>query len=413
MPRAPHRRPRRSSPPRPPATSSSTPTRACCCCARCASGDQAGVEMVAIDSRPRHGRRRPVDRRRPLHRGHARASGWARSCGRPAGRTCTPCPGGAPCWPPRSGRPRRPTPAWAAGLTRPLTGEPVCGDGFAVRERRRPAPGAGLRRARARPAGRARPPRRRYARSRDAPAGSPAAVVETLHRALGAHPRRRARRRRAGPGRGRWSATPASATSPARSLGADGSRRGMVSLPGIAGHQRRQIREYDYPFAARRRRCDALRRRGRPLEPGRLPGPARAIRRRSSRRPCCATRGTRRDDAGVLVARRAVTEPPTDAADSGCGCGSSRTSSSSGSSAARWPGRSAWRTRTRSGWPPRSARSAGDARRRAATPTWRSRVARGRGTYAAGRAGASGAGRRRPARRRSWHRSAAWSTRWR
>jgi len=30
----------------------------------------------------------------------------------------------------------------------------------------------------------------------------------------------------------------------------DGTSRGLVSLPGIAGHQRRSVREYDYPLGA-------------------------------------------------------------------------------------------------------------------------------------------------------------------
>ena len=197
------------------------------------------------------------------------ASGSARSCARRAGPTCTPYPGkgtvlAAQVWPaaaPRAGLGGRADPAddRRAGQRRRLR-----------RPRgRRPPPGAGLRRARARPAGRAPPRTRRYACS---PTPRPR------------RPPRWSRRCTA------RSATPAAPRSPSPSwtrtpalvryaglgnisgtvLGPDGSRRGMVSLPGIAGHQRRQIREYDYPIAARRGRADAHRRRGGPVEPGRL-----------------------------------------------------------------------------------------------------------------------------------------------
>jgi hypothetical protein len=76
----------------------------------------------------------------------------------------------------------------------------------------------------------------------------------------------------------------------------------MVSLPGIAGHQKRQIREYEYPLAPASvvvMHSDGVVDRWQPADyPGLL---------RHSPQVIAATvlrdAGTRRDDAGVLVAR--------------------------------------------------------------------------------------------------------------
>ena len=81
---------------------------------------------------------------------------------------------------------------------------------------------------------------------------------------------------------------------------ADGSRKGMLSVPGIAGHQARAIRQFDYvagPGAAVVLHSDGLSSR---WEVGALPGLA-------SRDPLViaaallAEAGTRRDDASILV----------------------------------------------------------------------------------------------------------------
>ncbi|MFI7543720.1 SpoIIE family protein phosphatase [Actinoplanes sp. NPDC049599] len=141
-----------------------------------------------------------------------------------------------------------PPQAWAAGLTRPLTGEPVCGDGFAVREvdgRRQVLLCDGLGHG---PLAHAATQEaiRVFA---DTPAGPPSVVVEALHRKL-SHTR--------GAAVAVAELDLAAGTVRYAGLGniagtvlhPDGSRRGMVSLPGIAGHQRRQIREYDYPLPA-------------------------------------------------------------------------------------------------------------------------------------------------------------------
>jgi anti-sigma regulatory factor (Ser/Thr protein kinase) len=81
---------------------------------------------------------------------------------------------------------------------------------------------------------------------------------------------------------------------------ADGSRKGMLSVPGIAGHQARAIRQFDYvagPGAAVVLHSDGLSSR---WEVGALPGLA-------GRDPLViaaallAEAGTRRDDASILV----------------------------------------------------------------------------------------------------------------
>jgi anti-sigma regulatory factor (Ser/Thr protein kinase) len=194
-----------------------------------------------------------------------------------------------------------PEPAWAAGLTRPLTGEPVSGDAFAVRDRdgRRQLlmcdglGHGGLAAAAAQEAVRA------FAES---PAQPPAAMVETLHRRM-SHTRGAALAvaeldPEAGlvryAGLGNISGTV---------IGPAG-RRGMFSLPGIAGHQRHQIRQYDYPIAPDAvvlMHSDGVADRWDPADyPGLLSHSPALIAATVLR-----DAGVRRDDAGVLVARLA------------------------------------------------------------------------------------------------------------
>ena len=82
----------------------------------------------------------------------------------------------------------------------------------------------------------------------------------------------------------------------------DGGRRGMVSLPGIAGHQRRQIREYEYPLASASvvlMHSDGVVDRWNANDyPDLLSHSPQTIAATVLR-----DAGTRRDDAGVLVAR--------------------------------------------------------------------------------------------------------------
>jgi anti-sigma regulatory factor (Ser/Thr protein kinase) len=190
--------------------------------------------------------------------------------------------------------------SWATGLTRPLTGEPVSGDGFAVREaegRRQVMVCDGLGHGRLAHAA-TQEAVRAFANT---PAAPPAVVVEALHRAL-SHTRGAALAvaeldPEAGvvryAGLGNITGTV---------LAGDGGRRGMVSLPGIAGHQRRQIREYDYPLppaATVLMHSDGVVDRWKATDyPGLLSRSVQVIAATVLR-----DGGTRRDDAGVLVAR--------------------------------------------------------------------------------------------------------------
>lgn len=195
-----------------------------------------------------------------------------------------------------------PTPpqAWAAGLTRPLTGEPVSGDSFAVREaegRRQVLVCDGLGHG---PLA--------YAASQEAvrafanvPGAPPAVVVEALHRRL-SHTRGAAlavAELDAEAGLVRYAGL---GNISGVVLSPDGSRRGMVSLPGIAGHQRRQLREYDYPLppgGAVLLHSDGVVDRWKAADyPGLLSRSPQVIAATVLR-----DAGTRRDDAAVLVAR--------------------------------------------------------------------------------------------------------------
>ncbi|HEX8626837.1 MAG TPA: SpoIIE family protein phosphatase [Catenuloplanes sp.] len=205
---------------------------------------EAGVELIGFDSGPGM-----ADLSRSLGDGHSTTGTLGIGLGAIA-RQATWCdlhsvPGrgtvvAAQVWPGAA-----PAPGWAAGLARPLTGEPVSGDGFAVRVRDGRhqvlvCDGLGHGRLAAAAAQSA------VHAFQDAPPGGPAAIVETLHGAL-AHTRgaavavaeldhRENTVRYAGLG------------NIAGAVFAAGVRRSMVSLPGIAGHQRRAIREYRYPL---------------------------------------------------------------------------------------------------------------------------------------------------------------------
>jgi anti-sigma regulatory factor (Ser/Thr protein kinase) len=193
-----------------------------------------------------------------------------------------------------------PEPSWSAGLTRPLTGESVSGDAYAVRgegDRRQMLVADGLGHG-----GLAAIASREAVRAfLTGPVVPPAAAVEVLHKALG-HTRGAALAvaeldtsaglvRYAGLG-----------NIVGTVLAQDGTRRGMISMPGIAGHQRRQIRAYDYPLAPGSvvlMHTDGVVDRWKASDyPGLLTHAPVVIAATVLR-----DAGTRRDDAGVLVAR--------------------------------------------------------------------------------------------------------------
>jgi anti-sigma regulatory factor (Ser/Thr protein kinase) len=263
------------------------------------AGDQAGVELIAVDSGPGM-----ADVQRSIGDGHStagtlgigfgailRQAGWSDLYSVPDKGTVM----AVQVW---SGD--VPARGWASGVTRPLTGEPVSGDAWAIREidgRRQALVSDGLGHG-----GLAAAASHEAVRVfHEAPAVPPAQVVEALHRALG-HTRGAALavaelNPEAGvvryAGLGNISGTV---------LAPDGTRRGMVSMPGIVGHQRRQIREFDYPLAPGAivlMHTDGVVDRWNAAEyPGLLSHSPEVIAATVLR-----DAGTRRDDAGVLVAK--------------------------------------------------------------------------------------------------------------
>ncbi|MFI7577313.1 SpoIIE family protein phosphatase [Micromonospora sp. NPDC049497] len=208
---------------------------------------EAGVELVAIDSGPGM-----ADLTVSSRDGHSttgtlgiglgaitRQASWFDGYSRPGKGTVL----AVQVWPRAA-----PEQSWVGALTRPITGETVSGDGYAWRtaEGRRQllvcdGLGHGSLAAAATDAA--------LDAFRRAPAASPATVVGHLHRAM-SHTR----------GAALAVAEPDPATGLLRYAGVgnisgavvdrEGRRKGLVSLPGIAGHQRPSVREYDYPFGS-------------------------------------------------------------------------------------------------------------------------------------------------------------------
>jgi anti-sigma regulatory factor (Ser/Thr protein kinase) len=192
--------------------------------------------------------------------------------------------------------PRNPA-ARDAGLVRPIAGETECGDVFGTMETEASVTGVlcdglghGPLAATAAAQG--------VAAVLEEPLGEPAALVERAHRRM-SHTRGGAigvvQFARHGQlirfaGLGNIAAV----------ILAEGTRRGMISVPGIAGHQARSIRQFEYTAplgAAIILHSDGISSR---WEPGELPG-------LNARDPLVigamvlAEAGTRRDDASVLV----------------------------------------------------------------------------------------------------------------
>jgi anti-sigma regulatory factor (Ser/Thr protein kinase) len=182
-----------------------------------------------------------------------------------------------------------------AGLVRPISGETECGDVYGAAETERGVTGVlcdGLGHG---PLA-ARAALEAVTAVLDNPADEPAVLVERAHRRMG-HTRGGAIGvvRIAGPdvwfaGLGNIAAV----------ILADGARKGMLSVPGIAGHQARSIRQFDYtapPGAAIVLHSDGLSAR---WDAAALPG-------LNGRDPLVisaallARAGSHRDDAGILV----------------------------------------------------------------------------------------------------------------
>jgi anti-sigma regulatory factor (Ser/Thr protein kinase) len=137
-----------------------------------------------------------------------------------------------------------PDPVPAAGLTRPITGEKACGDRFAVRPT-----GYGLLAMMSDGLGHgplaAAASQAAEAAFTDADESSPAAVVEAIHRRIG-HTRGAAIAVVAVDGARGTVRFAGLGNISGHVVSRDGPRRTMASLPGIAGHNRRTVREFDY-----------------------------------------------------------------------------------------------------------------------------------------------------------------------
>jgi anti-sigma regulatory factor (Ser/Thr protein kinase) len=182
-----------------------------------------------------------------------------------------------------------------AGLVRPITGETECGDVFGAVETDGALTGVlcdGLGHG---PLA-ATAAMEAVAAVFEDPAGEPAALVERAHRRI-SHTRGGALAVVRVTGQVAWFAGLGNI---AASVLTDGARKGMLSVPGIAGHQARAIRQFEYtapPGAAIVLHSDGLSSR---WEPAALPG-------LNARDPLVvaatllAQAGSHRDDAGVLV----------------------------------------------------------------------------------------------------------------
>ncbi|MEV4628625.1 ATP-binding SpoIIE family protein phosphatase [Micromonospora sp. NPDC049523] len=258
----------------------------------------AGVELVAVDSGPGM-----ADVAKSSRDGHStagslgiglgailRQSTWVDVSSIPGRGTVTV----ARVWPAE-----QPEPVWTAGISRPMTGEQSCGDGFAVRVvdgRRQVLVCDGLGHG---PLAAAAAHAAVHA-FHNAPVGPPSAVLEHLHRSI-SHTR--------GAAAAVAELVPDANLVRYAGLGniagfvVDGEeRRGLVSLPGIVGHQRRAVRDFEYPLpddANLVMHSDGVTDRWRLMD---YPG----LQRRSPQ-VIAATllrdAGVRRDDACVLVAR--------------------------------------------------------------------------------------------------------------
>jgi anti-sigma regulatory factor (Ser/Thr protein kinase) len=191
--------------------------------------------------------------------------------------------------------PYPPGPPWGAGLVRPITGETECGDAYGAVQAGGEVTavlcdglGHGPLAAAAAAAG--------VAAVLDDPAGEPAALLERVHRRMSGTRGGAVGIVRFGGQQARF----AGLGNVAASIVSGGTRKSMVSIPGIAGHQARTIRQFEYeapPGSAVILHSDGISNRWE----------AAALPRIEARDPLLiaavllAQAGIHRDDAGILV----------------------------------------------------------------------------------------------------------------
>jgi anti-sigma regulatory factor (Ser/Thr protein kinase) len=260
-------------------------------------GDRTGVEIIAVDAGPGMA---DIEEFRADGRSTAGTLGIGLGAitrlatrfdiySRPgAGTVLSACVGPAAAF----------TPDWVGGLSRPVPGEVVCGDGYAAREldgHRQVLLCDGLGHGQLA----ATAAQAVVAQFLSAPALPAGEMLARLHRQT-RHTRgavaavadlNNASRLLRFAGIGNISG----------SLHVDGARRGLVSLPGILGHQVRDIRAFDYPMppgAVLVLHSDGLTNRWNLADHPGLLGHQPVLVAATLLRDA----GTRRDDAGVLVA---------------------------------------------------------------------------------------------------------------
>lgn len=265
-------------------------------------GGVGGVALIALDAGPGM-----PDRVRSGRDGHSTAGTLGIGLGA-IERLATHCEGysqpgrgtvlAAEFWPDRARSPVARSPA--TGLTRPITGESVSGDEFAIR----PIPDGVLLML---SDGLGHGPLASAASAAAAEsfltdtAQAPAAILDRMHKRIG-HTR--------GAAVGIAAVNRVAGTVRYAGLGNIaayvvrlGERRTMVSLPGIVGHQRRTVREFDHPLASDAvvvLHSDGLTDRWNLDDYPDLLGQGPVLIAATLLRDA----GQRRDDAGVLVAAR-------------------------------------------------------------------------------------------------------------
>jgi anti-sigma regulatory factor (Ser/Thr protein kinase) len=210
------------------------------------AGEQAGVQVISVDAGPGI-----ADLREAARDGHSTAGTLGIGLGA-VGRLASSWDGysqpgrgtviAAEIWPDGGAR----QPCWVDGLTRPMAGESISGDAFAVRQAGNAIQlmlcdglGHGPLAHLASQAG--------VEAFMAAPPVGPAAVVERMHQGM---------RHTRGGAVGVAQVDAASAVVTFAGVGnvagtlVGAEQRSMISLPGIAGHQRRTVREYAYPLPA-------------------------------------------------------------------------------------------------------------------------------------------------------------------